>query len=76
VKGGSSHTINQSDWMGIKFSWQTGYSAFSVSESMYWQVFNYIKNQKIHHRSRSSHNEIALLLKAHGIEANIEETAD
>jgi REP element-mobilizing transposase RayT len=76
VKGGSSHTINQSDWMGVKFSWQTGYSAFSVSESMYWQVFNYIKNQKTHHRSKSSHYEIIALLKAHGIEANLELAAE
>lgn len=76
VKGGSSHTINQSDWIGVKFSWQTGYSAFSVSESAYWPVFNYIKNQKAHHRGKSSYNEIVGLLKAHGISEAVDEIGD
>ena len=76
VKGGSSHIINQSDWIGVKFAWQTGYSAFSVSESRYWQVFNYIKNQKAHHGVKTYHHEIVSLLKAHKIETNLEEVVE
>jgi putative transposase len=76
VKGGSSHLINQSDWIGAKFSWQTGYSAFSVSESMYWKVYNYIKNQKAHHHNKSSNNEIVSLLKAHRVEADFEKLSE
>lgn len=66
VKGSSSHFINQSDWVGGKFSWQVGYFAFSVSESLYMKVFRYIKNQKIHHSTQSSLRESSALLKLHG----------
>jgi REP element-mobilizing transposase RayT len=76
VKGGSSHLINQSDWIEAKFSWQTGYSAFSVSESMFWKVYNYIKFQKKHHLSRSSSNELIELLKLHQVQADYEMIAD
>lgn len=66
VKGGSSHIINQSNWMSEKFSWQVGYSAFSVSESMRQTVYRYIKNQKYHHASQSSVKESSILLRLHG----------
>ena len=33
VKGASSHWVNQNDFTIEKFAWQTGYAAFSVSES-------------------------------------------
>lgn len=49
VKGTSSHFINQNNITLEKFSWQTGYGAFSVSESVVDRVFNYVKNQKQHH---------------------------
>src|SRR5436189_2355088 len=42
VKGNSSHTINQSNLVENKFAWQTGYSAFSVSESVVEKVREYI----------------------------------
>jgi putative transposase len=35
-----------------KFAWQTGYAAFSVSESGVEKVFEYIKNQKSHHEKK------------------------
>ncbi len=66
VKGGSSHLINQSDWLSEKFSWQVGYSVFSVSESMQNHVFRYIKNQKAHHKNQSSIRESATLIRLHG----------
>lgn len=50
VKGSTSHYINQQNFMTEKFSWQTGYAAFSVSESVKNKIFEYIKNQKAHHR--------------------------
>ncbi|HMT70582.1 MAG TPA: IS200/IS605 family transposase, partial [Saprospiraceae bacterium] len=49
IKGSSSHFINQSNLTIDKFSWQTGYAAYSVSESVIAKVFNYIQNQKQHH---------------------------
>lgn len=44
IKGESSHWINQSDFITQKFAWQTGYGAFSVSESMIKKVEEYIRN--------------------------------
>lgn len=63
IKGSSSHTINQNDWLNEKFSWQTGYSAFSVSESQVNRVRKYIQNQKIHHLERTFGMEIRRTLK-------------
>lgn len=45
VKGSSSHFINQNELIAEKFAWQTGYAAYSVSESVLERVFQYIKNQ-------------------------------
>ncbi|OGU76742.1 MAG: hypothetical protein A2V93_06645 [Ignavibacteria bacterium RBG_16_34_14] len=50
VKGESSHWVNQSDFIKYKFAWQTGYGAFSVSESKINEVEKYIANQKEHHK--------------------------
>lgn len=33
IKGFSSHWINQERFVSVPFAWQTGYAAFSVSES-------------------------------------------
>ena len=46
VKGESSHWINQMNFIETKFSWQIGYGAFSVSESMVKEVENYIRQTK------------------------------
>ncbi|QBN19251.1 IS200/IS605 family transposase [Flavobacterium nackdongense] len=45
VKGSSSHSINGENLILEKFAWQTGFAAFSVSESQLETVYNYIKNQ-------------------------------
>ena len=45
IKGNSSHWINQNRKISAKFSWQRGYGAFSVSESMSDIVKQYIENQ-------------------------------
>ncbi|MCF8307165.1 MAG: IS200/IS605 family transposase [Ignavibacteriales bacterium] len=53
LKGNSSHWINQSGFIKSKFAWQTGYGAFSISESMISEVKRYIFNQKEHHKKSS-----------------------
>ena len=53
VKGNSSHWINQNNYLPTKFAWQTGYGAFSVSESKVNVVKDYIANQKEHHKKVS-----------------------
>jgi putative transposase len=67
VKGESSHWINQSDFIKYKFAWQTGYGAFSVSESMVKDVEKYIANQKEHHRKITFKEEIELFIEKYGL---------
>ena len=69
VKGGASHWINEKDLISEKFSWQTGYAAYSVSESQLEKVYQYIKNQKTHHLKLSfeqEYNEFVKLYQANG----------
>ncbi len=63
MKGSSSHYINQDNLITDKFAWQTGYAAYSVSESMVEKVFEYIKNQKSHHQKKTCHQEYKEFLK-------------
>jgi putative transposase len=65
IKGSSSHFINQNNFIPLKFAWQTGYGAFSVSESGVNRVFEYIKNQKLHHQNKSSRQEFDDFLRLH-----------
>ncbi len=62
---------NSSKWMnehGMKFAWQEGYAAFSVSVSNTPVVAEYIRNQEKHHRKITFQDEYLALLKKHGIE--------
>jgi putative transposase len=65
AKGSSSHSINGVDLMLEKFAWQTGYAAYSVSESQLEAVYNYIKNQKAHHLKKNSQDEFDDFVKLH-----------
>jgi putative transposase len=49
------------------FSWQTGYGAFSVSESNKSAVIDYIINQEMHHRKMTFQEEIRALLSKHSM---------
>jgi len=68
VKGSSSHFINNSNFIPDKFAWQTGYAAYSVSESGVEKVYQYIKNQKTHHQNKSFKDEYDDFLKLYGLE--------
>lgn len=68
IKGSSSHYINSSDFIMEKFAWQTGYAAFSVSQSAVEKVFLYIKNQKEHHGKKTFQEEYEEFLKLYKIE--------
>lgn len=70
VKGCSSHEINDQNIIRYKFTWQTGFAAFSVSESSLEKVFQYIKNQKRHHRKMSFEEEYEKLIRLHGLQNN------
>jgi len=68
VKGSSSHFVNENNLIAEKFSWQTGYAAYSVSESVLDKVFNYIKNQKSHHEKKTFQQEFDDFLQLHKLE--------
>lgn len=67
VKGSSSHFVNQKNLIAKKFVWQTGYAAYSVSESILEKVFIYIRNQKNHHQKLSFLEEYEEFLKKNGL---------
>jgi len=50
------------------FAWQSGYGAFSVSESNAPSVVRYIKSQVEHHKRLTFEEELAVLLRKHGID--------
>lgn len=68
IKGSTSHHINSEGLINEKFSWQTGYAAYSVSESQQEKVYQYIKNQKQHHLKRSFEEEYNEFLQKFGFE--------
>ncbi|MFA6135502.1 MAG: IS200/IS605 family transposase [Phycisphaerae bacterium] len=49
------------------FSWQEGYSAFSVSPSVLPNLLRYVRNQQEHHKKTTFTDEMIWLLKSHGI---------
>ncbi|MET3028864.1 IS200/IS605 family transposase [Flavobacterium sp. UW10123] len=68
IKGSSSHFMNRGEFILEKFAWQTGFGAFSVSESQLNAVYNYIKNQKQHHLKKNGQDEFDEFVKLHGLE--------
>lgn len=67
IKGNSSHWINQNEFTRTKFAWQTGYGAFSISESMIDTVKRYIENQKTHHRKIAFAEEYEKFMVLYGL---------
>lgn len=67
IKGSSSHWINQEKIIQTQFAWQTGYGVFSVSESQLGKVYNYIKNQKEHHKKKTFQQEFDEFMKYHNV---------
>jgi len=65
---------NSSKWIKTKgaefspFHWQSGYGAFSVSQSNVEEVKTYIANRKEHHRKKEFQAEYRQLLTAYQIE--------
>lgn len=51
-----------------KFYWQSGYGAFSVSESNVEAVRRYIANQEQHHRRRTFEEEFRKFLKRYKVD--------
>ncbi len=67
VKANSTCWI-QAEIEGLRgFGWQTGYGAFSVSQSVAAWVERYIANQEEHHRRIGFRDEFVSLLKRHNL---------
>lgn len=67
IKSNSSKWINERSEMSRKFEWQSGYAAFSVSESQTPVVAEYIANQAEHHRKQTFEQEFIAILTKHNI---------
>src|SRR5690606_32718467 len=68
VKQDSSKWINNKGFVKGKFSWQAGYGAFSYARTEVPNVIHYIKNQELHHKSKTFKDEYLQLLKEFNIE--------
>jgi putative transposase len=68
VKGGSSKWVHEQNGLCPEFAWQSGYAAFSVSESKEATVRSYIERQEAHHRRTTFEEELVALLRKHKIE--------
>lgn len=67
VKRNSSRWISHLDAYYVRFGWQGGYAAFSVSQSIVEKTLAYIKGQEEHHKKRSFHEEYLEFLNIYGI---------
>lgn len=67
-KGSSSNWINKQ--VSYKFSWCTGYAAFSVSESNIDRAVKYIVSQEGHHHKMSFTEEYEEFMKKHQVIVN------
>jgi hypothetical protein len=68
IKGSSSRWINEDLKVKLKFGWQSGYSAFSVSRSNIAAVERYIAEQEEHHRTRTFKEELLDFLQRHEVD--------
>lgn len=68
IKAVSSKWVNERRFTLSRFEWQTGYGAFSVSQSHVEVVRQYIRNQEQHHRQIPYQAEFITLLQRHEIE--------
>jgi putative transposase len=65
---------DSSKWLKTKnaafqgFYWQGGYGAFSVGQSQFERVKDYIARQKEKHATRSFEDEVRAFLKKYGVE--------
>jgi REP element-mobilizing transposase RayT len=67
LKANSSRWVHEKWPARWEFAWQTGYGAFSVSQSNIAPVTQYIANQEEHHRTMTYQAEFLLFLNKHGL---------
>jgi putative transposase len=67
-KSRSSAWVHETFMEHQDFAWQSGYGAFSVSQSRIADVIEYIARQQEHHKRRSFEDEFVALLNRHGVD--------
>ncbi|MBP1676591.1 MAG: putative transposase [Bacteroidetes bacterium] len=67
IKSGSSGWINREKKFYGKFSWQSGYGAFTYSKSQIDSVVKYIQNQPEHHKHKTFREEYLEFLEKFNI---------
>jgi REP element-mobilizing transposase RayT len=70
LKARSSAWIHRMNPELTAFAWQTGYGAFTVSQSQVQTVHDYIKNQETHHRTMRFTDEFRQLLRRNGLKCD------
>ena len=68
LKSSTSKHINESRKADLKFHWQDGYGAFTVSKSKAPAVISYIDRQVEHHSRRSFRDEFLRMLSDHEVD--------
>ena len=68
IKNNASNFVNDHNFVNGKFSWQSGYGAFSYSHSQIGNVYNYILNQEKHHKKKTFKEEYLEFLKKFEVE--------
>jgi len=68
VNKSSSKWMKSQGPLNHDFCWQTGYAAFSVSQSNLETVEDYIKRQQEHHQKSSFQDDLRALCTRHQIE--------
>ncbi|MEQ2009554.1 MAG: IS200/IS605 family transposase [Limisphaerales bacterium] len=68
LKANSSGWVHREFPSRRTFAWQTGFAAFSVSQSVRQSVHDYIANQEEHHRSVTFQEELLAFYRRHEIQ--------
>ena len=70
LKSSSSKWMNENNHLDGKFSWQSGYGAFSLGFSQLDSLLNYIDNQEEHHRTKTFKEELLEFFSKYKVEYN------
>jgi hypothetical protein len=68
IKLASSEHIKKNKLFPLFNGWQDGYGAFTYSFKEKDRLIEYVVNQEIHHRVKTSRDEFIELLDEHGVE--------
>jgi putative transposase len=68
IKKSSSAWIKKQPGGPAGFLWQSGYGAFSVSQSQLSALIRYIDRQEEHHRTKTFNDELVELLEKYCVE--------